>query len=363
MPSTGYSDGILFICWIEAGVRLTLFSSIFTCFGGGNTVVTAASMMILADSTPDVSRSRIFFYASTSLTVGQILGPPLGAVLMAKDPWITDMIGFLCVVPVPGIACLAPETLDNTNLSAIPDEDSPRNGDVVRYSIMTRLVRSVQHVFRHAVTTLASVFHSRNLAVLIATYFTVDFARETLSLIMRCVSARFKIPLAKASYILSFKATGHLLAFAVLLPLFDTALARYYRHSSLGPHKKDLTLARISIVFITSGYAILVLSPALVGILVGIGVSTLGTGFQAAIKSLLSSMVDKDMVGTVFTTLSLMDTVGALFAGRIDALVIKQALRMEGVWQSLPFIFALVLCAVSTLVLGYVRVDHVVPLS
>jgi len=68
-------------------------------------------------------------------------------------------------------------------------------------------------------------------------------------------------------------------------------------------------------------------------------------------------MVDKAMVGTVFTTLSLMDTVGALFAGPIDALVMKRALRMEGVWKSLPFMFALVLCAMSTFALAYVNVD------
>lgn len=108
---------------------------------------------------------------------------------------------------------------------------------------------------------------------------------------------------------------------------------------------------------ITCGYAILVFSPGLIGIFIGIGFYTLGTGFQAAIKSLLSSMVDKAMVGTIFTTLSLMDTVGALFAGPIDALVMKHALRMEGVWKSLPFMFALGLCAVSTCALAYVHVD------
>jgi MFS family permease len=158
----------------------------------------------------------------------------------------------------------------------------------------------------------------------------------------------------QASYIISFRATGHLIALAILLPIFDALLAKRYKES---PSRKDLSLARISIVMITLGYAILVLSPGLVGICIGIGFYTLGTGFQAAIKSLLSSMEDKAMVGTVFTTLSLMDTVGALFAGPIDALVMKHALRMEGIWKSLPFMFALVLCAVSTCALAYVHID------
>lgn len=72
-------------------------------------------------------------------------------------------------------------------------------------------------------------------------------------------------------------------------------------------------------------------------------------------------MVDKSALGTVFTLLSLMDTVGALFAGPIDALIMKRALRMEGVRKGLPFMFALVCCAVSTFALAYVKPkSHVV---
>jgi len=92
-----------------------------------------------------------------------------------------------------------------------------------------------------------------------------------------------------------------------------------------------------------------------------VGIYTLGSGFQAATKSLLGAMVDKSALGTVFTLLSLMDTVGALFAGPIDALIMKRALRMEGVWKGLPFMFALVCCAVSTFALAYVKPkSHVV---
>jgi MFS family permease len=182
---------ILYICWIEADVRLTWVSSIFSCIGGGNTVFTAAGMMILADATPDSSRSRIFFFASTFLIVGEMLGPPLGAVLMATDPWIPNIIGFLCMALAVVIACLTPETLGKKKSA---EADAPK--DTVR-GMLGR--HATVDVWKHAVSTLGFVFRSRNLAVLVATYFTVDFARETLSLIVRYVSARFNIPLAKVS--------------------------------------------------------------------------------------------------------------------------------------------------------------------
>lgn len=74
-------------------------------------------------------------------------------------------------------------------------------------------------------------------------------------------------------------------------------------------------------------------------------------------------MVDKAALGTVFTTLSLMDTVGALFAGPIDALLMKHSLRMEGVWKGLPFMFAFVCCALATFALAYVNIQHYITLE
>ena len=87
----------------------------------------------------------------------------------------------------------------------------------------------------------------------------------------------------------------------------------------------------------------------------GVALYTLGAGFQASTKSLLGSMVDKTLLGTIFFTLSLMDTVGALFARPIDAILMKHSLRMEGIWQGLPFMFAFVCCALATLSLAYVN--------
>lgn len=74
-------------------------------------------------------------------------------------------------------------------------------------------------------------------------------------------------------------------------------------------------------------------------------------------------MVDKTLLGTVFTTLSLMDTVGALFAGPIDAILMKHSLRMEGIWQGLPFMFAFVCCALATVSLAYVKLQRDVGLE
>ncbi len=262
---------ILLICWVEADVRLTWLSSIFSCIGGGNTVFTAAAMMILADAAPDAVRTRIFFYASTCLVVGEMVGPPVGAALMARDPWIPNMIGFLCMGLATALAFLMNETLLESGGSAAttrppPEATPPRESSNNNTGYLSTLTSGLKTVLHHATSTLRFVAHDRNLILLVGAYFTVDFARETLSLLVRYVSVRFSVPLAQASYLLSFRASGHLLASAVLLPVFDALLARRFRAA---PMKKDLVMARVSIGFVTTGFAGLVLAPGVVAVCVG----------------------------------------------------------------------------------------------
>ena len=50
-------------------------------------------------------------------------------------------------------------------------------------------------------------------------------------------------------------------------------------------------------------------------------------------------MVDNAMIGTAFTTLSLMDMIGGVLARPSYVLIMKRALRMEGIWRNMPFMF------------------------
>ena len=82
------------------------------------------------------------------------------------------------------------------------------------------------------------------------------------------ISHLTNIPLThlQASLLLSFRASGHLIASAVLLPLFDVILSKRFKGA---PSRKDLFMIRISIVFVTLGFAILVLAPRIALIIVG----------------------------------------------------------------------------------------------
>ncbi|EHA52745.1 hypothetical protein MGG_15121 [Pyricularia oryzae 70-15] len=103
-----------------------------------------------------------------------------------------------------------------------------------------------------------------------------------------------------------------------------------------------------------------VMGPALIEnslwqpLLLGLGLScyTLGSGFGPFARSLLSSLVEKDMVGTLYTTLSIMDTLGSLLAGPVVAGIFGWSMRLDGVWKGMPYLVSFVLCGLASVALS-----------
>lgn len=58
------------------------------------------------------------------------------------------------------------------------------------------------------------------------------------------------------------------------------------------------------------------------------------------------------MVGTLFTTLSIMDTLGSLLAGPIVAKTFSWSLRLKGIWKGLPFVMSFIICGLASLALS-----------
>lgn len=63
------------------------------------------------------------------------------------------------------------------------------------------------------------------------------------------------------------------------------------------------------------------------------------------------------MVGTLFTTLSMMDTAGSLLAGPIVAQAFSWSMRIEGMGKGIPYIMSFIGCALASLALHRVRSD------
>lgn len=185
--------------------------------------------------------------------------------------------------------------------------------------------------------------------------------------------------LVQANLLLSFKAFAQLATFALILPAADAFVVKHLRVSA---KNKDLWLSRLSIGLLAIGFAVLVLAPSLPLVAVGkysgsfdaikhtwlirflplaLVIYTLGSGFNAFARSLLSSLVEPHMIGTLFTTLAIMDTTGSLLAGPMVAGTFSWSLQLTGVARGLPFMFSFVICSFAMLALARVGVAHSTP--
>lgn len=80
----------------------------------------------------------------------------------------------------------------------------------------------------------------------------------------------------------------------------------------------------------------------------GLAFYTLGNGISSFA---LSSLVENDMIGTPFTTLSMVDTLGSLLAEPIVAKTFSWSMRLDGIWKGLPYIMSFLICVEAVLAL------------
>ncbi len=89
----------------------------------------------------------------------------------------------------------------------------------------------------------------------------------------------------------------------------------------------------------------------------GLALCTLGSGFGTFVRSLVSSLVEQKMLGTLYTALSVMDTTGALLAGPLVAKAFKWGMHNGGVWLGMPYMFSMVLFGSCCLVIFSVKLS------
>ncbi|KAI7337079.1 hypothetical protein KC315_g2513 [Hortaea werneckii] len=333
---------VLFVAWNDLSLRLVWLSSAFTLIGGGSTVAVAVCMMVVADSTSEEDRSRLFFLLQGSFVLMEIIGPPLGSILMAKNVWTPVFLGLVFTTLSTLVVVFVPETLPMKDKS-IPDSstpDLPKSWD--------RTLQTIGVWAGHCVGTLRSTLCNIKVAFLILAFLVADFGRQSLSLLLQYVSERYNWPIADASYLLSFRAGAQMVLFLLILPAIDSWLL----HKACWPAKvKDLWLAKLSICLLTISFVALAFAPRVWVIALGLLLYTLGTGFNTFARSLVSVLVEPTMIGTLYTMISVMDTLGSLSAGPLVAEAFKWGMHLGGVWHGLPYMLSFAFCGLGALLM------------
>lgn len=93
-------------------------------------------------------------------------------------------------------------------------------------------------------------------------------------------------------------------------------------------------------------------------IALGLLLYTLGTGFNTFARSLVSVLVEPTMIGTLYTMISVMDTLGSLSAGPLVAEAFKWGMHLGGVWHGLPYMLSFTFCGLGAFLMHRIHLGE-----
>ncbi|KAG9201214.1 hypothetical protein G6514_005943 [Epicoccum nigrum] len=320
-------------------LQLTWLSSAFYLIGGGPIVAAAIGITMISDIAPPEKRTTIFLYLTASVLLAEIVAPLMSARLMEIGDWYPLVLALIFQQCGVLLAVFFPETLHLRDQSRHNESAKPVQTKPKAHAFSPR--QQIRH-FQDAFQFLKS---DRMLALVVFTFMANRLGRQGVTLLVRYASKRYNWEIKQAAYLLSFRAATNLAAVAIFLPLTNHVLLKYVR---LPSHWADLWIARGSIILTAISFLIIGLAghPAL--LIIGLMVYNLGTGYNAAMRSVSIYVVGGQSspdIGKLMSTIAIVESFGALVAGPLLNELFQWGMALGGVWLGLPFLAGMLVFA------------------
>jgi hypothetical protein len=145
-----------------------------------------------------------------------------------------------------------------------------------------------------------------------------------------------------------------LATFLVFVPLLSSFLIRRLHCTTL---KKDLTISRIAAVSGIIGHFLIFIASGPIPLIIGCLFLSLSVPFVVAIISVATSFTPAEHVATLYTAMSVSQSIGIIIAGPIFAKLYAAGMHMGIEWSGLPFAVAGSLFAVILIPLLFLGMD------
>jgi len=326
-----------------------------------------------------VYRANHFFWVGCGVMVAEFISPSVASSLMLHSPWIPLLAGMGILILSGPFMVFVPETLHqkpvNSSMEPVAELSDSSSGSFAPST--SSMKRSLLYKFKtNFVSTFDTlrVYASPILFVLLATFSLQLFNRQIIDLVLRFISRRFSWSLAQTGFLLSLRALINIVLFLAILPGVSFILTSSSKTAysipglrfNLSTVSKDLALARFSLITQIMGTFLLALaafsSPIgdsnqeglfpLVLAIGGLTVYTLGMGFSAFCRSLISTLVDQEHIARLYAVLSIIEIIGASINGPALAWLYSWGLKLSRKGErigylGLPFWGAMVITAIS----------------
>jgi MFS family permease len=131
--------------------------------------------------------------------------------------------------------------------------------------------------------------------------------------------------------------------------------ARYF---NLHGKQRDYRLSQGSGILSLIGFAAMGLAPVPVLLIGGLVIMSLGSAFMITMRSLVTSLVLPDHVGTLYSAIGISQALGMFVAGPLFAYLFKLGMHLGNAWMGMPFLQAALFYMVATIAVWRVRISR-----
>ncbi|KAI1752196.1 major facilitator superfamily domain-containing protein [Xylaria castorea] len=326
-------------------------SSAGQLIGGGNSVLIAVVLSMIADATNEEERAIAFLRTHVAALCGMLLSPSLaGFVMEEAGPWIPPLIG----VSLFFLSAVVLYFLPETQACKDPSQDSlepevPGHGS------------TISQIFSQFLDSF-SILKSPSLILLFLTALcSMPVMDSTLNFLNQFVSKRYQIKIAQTGYVQSTYGVASIIMTLFILPWISDLLinpATPARYRARNEQYRDLSLARWSYAVLFLGALTLGLSPTLGSFIFGLLLMAIGSGFGSLSKSLMSIYVDPQHRSRLYSLVGMIEVLGSVFSQPLLAGLFSLGLRWHGGWIGLPYFGLAVLIALAGSLLLFVRIPR-----
>lgn len=296
--------------------------------------------------------TRVFFGITVVLLTVELVAPPVGSLFMNA---FNSYIAYSATMPMRLLTFLFPLVVPETQPKE-PSADQPTetrsDTDSTEPAKKSFLGKMLDNLFSHVRSDVLPLIMRPPIILSLITFLVSNFARTQGEFSLQYLSMRFNIRYSKVAYIISFTATVHIILLCTVLPLAHKLLDKRYGHAE----KANLVLAKGSVIFLIVGPIIFALANQMEGIVVSIVVFTLGSGFGAAMRSFVTSLVPKNETALLYTMISIFTSLGTLIGTPLVGLIFSAGIRKGGAAIGLPFFVGSALYFISGLAVWFLSV-------
>ncbi|KAL7918231.1 COP9 signalosome complex subunit 2 [Trichoderma austrokoningii] len=317
-----------------------LYGSIFLLIGGGSQMIIAMISTVVADVVPVSERTSTFYLIYAMNLLISIAVNPLAAFLISIDPWLAMWIGNAVLTFGMLSSALIPETLkfrqaaDNKRRgqdgssaaqqeSQTPSKAFPSARELAQRALFSAK-NDVSHVWRF-------IFTSRTVVLLLLAYGPFYLIKLTFVLdILQYMTRRFNWEWSTATYVNTVSSLAGVFTLLVLLPLASSILTKRFHFN---PLKRDLFLARASIVVFIAGSLFTALAGAPWLFIIAMVITNIGVGVSSLCRALLNAVVEPHTVATLNTTMSTMETLVGFLGAPVMGWLLSRGMELGGVYD------------------------------